>query len=97
MLLEKAGFLVTPALGFTEASRICRFDPFFDLIVLGHSIPRDEKVALIEMLRSSCKAPVLSISKHNDAPFPEADFSIESYEGPQALIAAIKSALGSQD
>jgi DNA-binding NtrC family response regulator len=93
MILERAGFDVTPAFGSAEASRICSFDPMFDLIVMGHSIPRADKAALVGMLRSNCKAPVLSIRRHLDQPLPEADFSVDSQEGPDALVEAVQTAV----
>jgi DNA-binding NtrC family response regulator len=93
MILEQAGFFVTPAYGFAEASRICRFDHMFDLIVMGHSIPRADKTALIEMLKPDCNAPVLSIRRHTEPPLKEADFSVDSHDGPDALLLAVKSAL----
>ena len=94
MILEQAGFDVAAAYGFAEASTICRFDHTFDLIVMGHSIPRKDKTALLEMLRPNCKAPLLSIRRHTEPPIPEADFSVDSHDGPEALVAAVKSALG---
>src|SRR3954466_11979151 len=39
MILEQAGFEVTPALGFAEAMEACRNEPGFELIVIGHSMP----------------------------------------------------------
>jgi CheY-like chemotaxis protein len=94
MILEQAGFDVVPAFGFAEAGTICRLDHNFDLIVMGHSMPRADKTALIEMLKPNCVAPVLSVRRHIDAPLPEAQFSVDSHDGPDALIAAVKSALG---
>jgi CheY-like chemotaxis protein len=96
MLLQQVGFDVTPAIGFAEAMEHCENNPKFDLIVMGHSMPRKDKTALIASLRPQCPAPVLSIRRHNDPPLPEADFSIDSHDGPDALIAAVRSALGAK-
>src|ERR1700745_261595 len=93
LILEQEGFSVASAHRFAEASLICKNDHTFDLIVMGHSMPRADKTALIEMLKPHCPAPVLSIRRHNDPPLPEAQFSVDSYDGPNALIAAVKSAL----
>src|SRR4051812_5354967 len=68
MILEHAGYDVTPALGFAEAMERCSNDPAFDLIVMGHSLPRKDKTALISALRPTCKSPVLSVRKHGDSP-----------------------------
>jgi CheY-like chemotaxis protein len=94
MIFEQVGFDVVPAFGFVEAGTICRLDHNFDLIVMGHSMPSADKTALIEMLKPSCAAPVLSVRRHIDPPLPEADFSVDSHDGPDALIKAVKSALG---
>ena len=92
--LEAAGFFVTSAYGFTEASRICRLDNSFDLIVLGHTVPRNDKITLIELLRPNCKAPVLSIRKHGVPPLREAEFSIDSDNEREVLATAAQIALG---
>jgi CheY-like chemotaxis protein len=94
MILEQAGFEVTPALGFAEAMEVCERGAAFDLIVIGHSMPRKDKTALIRTLRSmQCDAPVLSVRRHNDPPLPEADYSVDSYDGPQLFIAAAERAI----
>ena len=96
MILEQAGFDVTPALGFAEAKEHCENDPRFDVIIMGHSMPRKDKTALIGNLRRQCNAPVVSIRRHNEAPLAEADFSIDSHDGPEALIEIVNRAIGSK-
>src|SRR3954471_2194407 len=76
--LEAAGFSVISGYRFAEASRICRLDSSFDLVVLGYTVPGNDKVALIELLRTHCKTPILSIRKHGAPPLREAEFSIDS-------------------
>lgn len=93
-MLEAAGLFVTSAYGSDEAARICRLDHGFDLIVLGYSIPRPDKIALVELLRAHCKAPILSIRKHGDPPLREAEFSIDSDNEREVLVAAAKLAMG---
>jgi len=95
MILEQAGFEVTAAIGFAEAEEHCENDPRFDLIIMCHSVPRKDKTLLIRVLRPQCNAPVLSIRRHNDPPLPEAEFSIDSYDGPDALIEIVNRAIGS--
>jgi len=93
MILEQAGFEVTPSVGFAEAMEHCEKDPSFALIIMGHSMPRKDKTALISALRKGCSASVLSIRRHNDPPLPEAEFSIDSYDGPQSLIEVVNAAI----
>jgi CheY-like chemotaxis protein len=93
MILEQAGYDVTAAIGFAEAIEHCSNDPVFDLVVMGHSMPRKDKTALIATLRPTCKAPILSIRRHGDPPLPEADASVDSLDGPAKLIEAVKSSI----
>ena len=93
LLLEGAGFDVVPAFGFAEAATICHFDHNFDLIVMGHSIPKADKAALIEMIRQHCETPLLCMHRSSESPMPEAEFSVNSADGPKVLIEAVKAAL----
>jgi DNA-binding NtrC family response regulator len=91
MILERAGFEVVSALGFSEALERCKKSNF-DLVLLGHTIPIKDKASLIPSLKQHCTR-VLSIRRPGFPPAPGADFSVDSQEGPEALIAAVKSAL----
>jgi len=93
MILEQAGFDVVAAFGFAEATTICRLDHNFDVIVMGHSMPRKDKTALLGMLKPNCGAPLVTIRRHNEAPLTEADFSIDSLDPPQELVRAVQSAV----
>jgi CheY-like chemotaxis protein len=65
----------------------------FDLILMGHSMPQKDKATLLAALRPKCKAPLLSIVRHGDAPIPQADYSVNSNDGPTALLSAVHEAL----
>jgi DNA-binding response OmpR family regulator len=65
MLLQKQGYSVTSALGFTAATEHCK-NGGFDLFILGHSIPFEDKVHLMEAFRSKCSAPILSLDRHGE-------------------------------
>jgi DNA-binding response OmpR family regulator len=56
MLLEQKGYDVVNALGFSKDLVSCR-DSGFDLFILGHSIPHDDKLALIESFPRSLPRP----------------------------------------
>ena len=62
MLLENSGYQVTSALGFTKAVEQCQHSGF-DLFILGHSIPEDDKLHLIRTFRENCPAPILSLER----------------------------------
>ena len=92
-ILKAEGFEVTSACGFVEAKEKCR-NAGFDLAIMGHSIPRTDKIALIRAFKQHCRrVPVLSLLRHGDAPLPEADYWVEAAEGPTALLQAVKAAL----
>ena len=87
LLLEGAGHRVVSAMGFAEALSLC--DSHFDLIIMGHSIPRKDKVAIVaELRRRGCAAPLLSLLRHGDKPLAEAVEWIEA-DQPQELLKAV--------
>ena len=92
LILQRAGYEVTSACGFHEALESCRKGDF-DLVVIGHSIPRKDKLTLVKVSRMASQAPVLSILRPTSAPLPEADYSVKSDDGPQALLLAVQQAL----
>ena len=46
LILEQAGYLVSSAFDFAEALEICKTRHDFDLILMGHSMPQKDKMAL---------------------------------------------------
>jgi DNA-binding response OmpR family regulator len=91
-LLRASGFAVTSALGFTEAASHCR-DSAFDLVIIGHSIPRHDRIALIEQVKKHNHTRILSMRKQGEEIIPGVEHWVESSEGPDVLIAAVKSVL----
>ncbi len=69
MLLEQKGYAVVNALGFSKALASCR-EGGFDLFILGHSIPYDDKLALIESFRANSSGPILSLERHGEDVVP---------------------------
>lgn len=65
MLLEQKGYSVENAFGFTKSLAFCHAGGF-DLFILGHSIPHDDKLALIQSFRAHCPAPILSLERHGE-------------------------------
>lgn len=89
-LLEQAGYEVVSAVGFAQALEQGSGD--FDLIVMGHSIPQDDKRAMIaELTRHGCNAPVLSLLRIGEAPIPEAARGIDP--SPQHLLNTVRTML----
>lgn len=83
MLLEPSGCHVTNALGFSQARKHCRAGGF-DLFILGHSIPEEDKLELIEVFRTNCPAPILSLER-SEGDFEPCDFHASPYD-PEKFV-----------
>ena len=84
-VLEAEGHSVVSACGFREA--VQRSRPDFDLIVVGHTFPPDEKRRIIQELRKrGCQAPVLGL-------FRDQDKSEKGDPSPKRVVASVKTML----
>jgi len=93
-ILEEAGFKVVSALGFAEGLELCtKSKERFDLAIFGPSLPAKDKAMLMVATRDLCKCPVLSLCRPGAEPLPEADYSIDSSEGPEAFLAMVQEIL----
>lgn len=93
LLLEKLGHSVTSAEGFKEAIELCDQEAgAFDLMVLGHSIPHDDKRAIISHCTQTCPCPVLALTLINEPPVIEAVRSIDPSD-TRAFLAAVQELL----
>ena len=90
-ILETAGFKVTSALGYSQAVRHCQ--NAFDLIILGHSIPHDDQQSLLDVMRSHNHSRILLLRRPGDPVVADVDYSLEAWEGPEALLSVVKKAL----
>jgi len=87
LLLKYDGYEVTSALGFVQAIASSRAD--YDLIIIGHSIPQDDKRAIVAELRKrGCQAPVLSLLRHGEHAMPEAAKAIDP--DPQLVLDTVR-------
>jgi len=85
LLLREEGHLVTSAGDRAEAIERCSGHRF-DLVVLGHSIPGDDKQALIRRMRELCETPVLSMVTAGEPAPEDTDFLFQTAEGPKAFL-----------
>ena len=92
LVLRQAGYQVASALQFADALRLCS-QGTFDLIIIGHSIPRSEKQDLLVEIRKVCNTPVLSLYRASHGPLEGVDYALDGLEGPEALLAVIRKAL----
>lgn len=94
LLLEQMGHTVASAEGFAEAFAMCEHEPAgFDLMVLGHSIPHQDKRAIIEHCRRTCQCPVLALTRVNEQTVEEAARSVDAADTHE-FVAAVEELLG---
>lgn len=93
LLLEQLGYNVISAEGFAQAWEAAetRKDRF-DLIILGHSIPPNDKKAIVAHMRDSCDCPILALLRPYEAPVSEAAVSIDAGD-PNAFLNAVRKIL----
>lgn len=95
LLLQQMGHIVHSAAGFSRAYKLCADSGSrFDLIVLGHSIPHDDKIEIVQHCTNACNmCPVLALLRSGEAPIPGAARSVDSSD-PEAFMAAIHEIVG---
>src|SRR5215472_318083 len=93
MLFNGAGFDVSTFRDLNEAIAACQHISF-DLVVLGHSIPLEERRRLVKQVHALCAAPVLAMLRHGEARLQEADYFFDSSENPARLLETVINILG---
>ncbi len=88
LLFTHSGFNVISAMGEEEAMFRCRTKA--DLLVLGHSVPQEEKLKVVHCFRRFNDSPVLSLLRPGQAKLPEVDYGVE-YLDPEGLLRAVRS------
>lgn len=92
-ILRAAGFVVTSALGFTSAVAHCG-NAAFDLVIVGHSIPHNDKIALIETIQSHNHSRILSLRRFGEESLQGVKECTESeLLGPHDFLAAVRAVL----
>jgi DNA-binding response OmpR family regulator len=92
LILQNAGYSVVSVHGYGAAMEHCK-QGGFDLFVLGHSIPHQEKRKMVDAFRKLCPAPVISLTRAwTESRVDNADFHIEPEPEPLLeLIAGLVS------
>lgn len=62
MILENEGYAVLSAHGFENSIEQCKKGEF-DLFILGHSIPHEDKFRMVEAFRQACPGPIVSLTR----------------------------------
>src|SRR5215471_16434222 len=63
LLLEAQGYQLISTDRLESTLEQCKLGGF-DLFVLGHSIPQEDKQRLVEAFRQHCSAPTISLRRH---------------------------------
>ena len=90
LLLRSLGVAVVSGVYEREARSACQKDA--DLLVLGHSVPKDQKRLLIEVFRQHSSAPVLSLLQSGDSKLPEATFAVGA-DKPEEVLRMVRQIL----
>ena len=88
LLLFREGFEVESAVGFSAAIDACKKRDF-DLVIMGHSIPAQDKATIIKQLRAMCSTPILALRRPNEYPLKTADYDLDSSE-PRRFLNYVK-------
>lgn len=88
LMLSHEGFEVESAVGFSAAIQACELRDF-DLVIIGHSIPPEDKEAIVKELRRVCATPVLALRKANESPLDSAEYNLDSGD-PHRFLSYVK-------
>ena len=88
MLFSGAGFQVTSVLTVGQAIQRCAVEEFA-LVVVGHSIPLDQRKWLLKEVRGRSSTPVLALRRAGEPPLTDADYTFDSTESPALLLEAV--------
>ena len=90
MILRAAGYKVLSVLG-VEGALAQAGSNHFDLVIIGHSIPIEDRRGILQRVRQFSKAPVLSLWKVGpEEVLDAADYQLEASEGPIALLDMVR-------
>src|SRR5690242_8577333 len=88
LMLKNAGHSVQSAIGFREAMEVCAYSA--DVAVIGHSIPKKDKVDIIDCFRAANpKGIVIALTRAGEERLKEVDAYINP-GNPEELVRAIQ-------
>jgi CheY-like chemotaxis protein len=88
LMLSREGFEVESAVGFTAAIQACQ-KGMFDLVILGHSIPTEDKSAIVKQLKDVCATPILALQRSNEPPITAAEYNLDSGD-PRRFLSYVR-------
>jgi CheY-like chemotaxis protein len=88
MLFTSVGFQVSSASTIHQALQLCANNDF-DLVVIGHSLPLEQRMFLVKELRLRCDTPLLVLQRPGESLVPGVDYVFDSTESPALLVDAV--------
>ncbi len=89
-IFERGGYLVSCATNAVEAIWLCRQEAFH-AVVVGHSLPKRQKHAVIQAARKyNPGARIIGLYKVIPDEAAGADVAIDSHDGPEILLQALR-------
>lgn len=92
LLFASVGLQVSSVLNIDQAIQLCATERF-DLIVIGHSLPRAHRQLLFKELRQRCNAPVLALHRQGEPPLTGATYIFDSTLSPALLLEMVTNIL----
>lgn len=92
-LLSTSGYTVISLIGADGIRQLDGIDAP-DLLVLGHSVPIEQKQRAIKLFRGRCGSPVLSLLAPHTIKLKEAEYGVEAHN-PHEFMAIVKEILAS--
>ncbi len=91
-ILKQGGYAVTAITSIDEALQLLGREKF-DLVVIGHRFPRDNKLKLAVQAREQWKTSVLLVCGASAETEIPADARVYALEGAEGLLAAVRKLL----
>ena len=88
LMLSHEGFEVESAVGFSAVVHAFE-NGRFDLVIMGHSIPPDDKATIIKQLKAVSNTPILALRRPNEEPLQVAEYNFDSGD-PQLFLSYVK-------
>lgn len=91
-ILSDAGYRVESAMDLNTFNSLCAHNPKVDLVIIGYSLPIQEKRRVWEAAKEACKeTPILELYEHGRHELLENDkLSIHEYHTEADFLAAVQ-------
>lgn len=95
LLLISEGYSVESVIGAAEALAHSR-NSRADMLVLGQSVPREEKLKIVEVFRHYSDAPILSLINPSQRKLDQVQYGVDSLS-PEEFLRTVNSVLSEKE